>query len=175
VGGGTAGPLAHIPGHNGAYKRDLLLEYGSGLSEVLVIDRLLTDDLSRRGHALYFEPAARMRHLNVDRPVSWLVERADAGREFAGGRVKGWPRWKRLAYAAGSPLIPLVRLRRIARDLRRNRSLPGVGLRILPPLLVGLGVSAAGELVGYLFGRGGASRRLAEKELHRVRHVRPRR
>jgi hypothetical protein len=176
VGAGSPGPRPHVPGHNGAFKRDALLAYGPALADVLHPDTRLTDDLRARGHAMYFEPAARTRHLNVTRPGSWLVERLDAGREFAAGRAWEWPLWRRLAYAAGSPLIPLVRLRRIAGDIRRIGSAPGLGPRILPALLVGLGVSAAGELVGYLFGPSrGAARRLAEIELHRARHVRSKR
>lgn len=165
------GPRDGVPGHNSSYRRAALLEYGDALEDMLRSDTLLLQDLRRQGHRFYIEPAARIAHLNVSRPSSWLVERFLAGRAFAALRARPWSRARRLAYAAASPLIPLVRARRLLRDVRRaglaQRLLP----RLLPALVVGLVVSAAGELCGYTLGTG-APDRLYEMELHKVRHLR---
>ncbi len=173
VGCETGGPVTHLMGHNSAYKRDVLLAYGPGLESLLVSDTVLNDDLVARGHSMYFEPAARTRHLNVSRPRPWLSERLDAGRVFAAERGRAWSPWRRLLYAAGSPLIPAVRTPRALHDAHRVRwPRRGFVVWILPALVVGTVVSAAGEFLGYALGASERSqRRLYAKEIHRARHV----
>jgi hypothetical protein len=85
-------------------------------------------------------------------------------------RARSWGPGLRLVYAGGSPLIPLVRLRRIVRDVRRSghtELLP----RLLPVLTLLLVISAAGEFVGYTCGPG-RSTKLYEMELHKTRFTR---
>jgi hypothetical protein len=170
---GPGGEVADVPGHNCSFKRDALLTYGSGLEELIVQDSRLLDDLRARGHRFYFQPAARTRHLNVDRPVSWLVERLVTGRAYAGARAHDWSWPHRLLYAAGSPLIPAVRLRRALHDLRRAQLAGRLLPQLLPALCVGLAASALGELLGYAFGPSQrAVCRVAEIEVRRLDHVR---
>jgi hypothetical protein len=70
----------------------------------------------------------------------------------AAQRCRRWPVQKRLAYGAGAPLVPGVRLARLVRDaVRRGFDPPWVAL---PLIVVGLVASAAGELVGYVVGPG---------------------
>jgi hypothetical protein len=169
---GEPGTRGRIPGHNGAFKRDELLEYGNGLTDMMISDTLLTDDLVRRGRQLYFAPAARTRHVNVSQPRAWISERFAAGREFASARSLEWSTARRLGFAAASPLIPAVRGYRAIGDVRRIGPAPGLGLRIVPALVVSLLVSAAGECLGYL--RGSSNRaveRLTEIEVHRLRYA----
>ncbi|MGZ8740515.1 MAG: hypothetical protein ACXWZ8_07965, partial [Gaiellaceae bacterium] len=164
------GPMADVPSHNGAYKRSVLLELGPQLLEMLESDTVLNADLRARGHSLYLEPRARTFHLNVSRPGVWVQERLAAGRAFAASRSRMWSMPRRLAYAAGSPLIPGVRFVRILRQIRasgRTDLLP----RVLPALVFALVVSAFGELLGYSFGVGGARKPLYEIELHRERYA----
>ena len=57
-----------------------------------------------------------------------------------------------MAYAFGSPLIPIVTLSRIQKGVRetgRNQSLPR---GTIPAIVLGAMVKAAGEMRGYLFG-----------------------
>jgi hypothetical protein len=84
-------------------------------------------------------------------------------------RARDWGAGRRLAYAAGSPLIPLVRFRRIRRYVRRSPDAPSLA-RLGPALALALGVSAFGEFVGYLLGRGKTDH-LYDMELHKVRYV----
>ena len=163
------GPAEHLPGHNTAFKRSALLEYGPGLETMLESDTELLANLRARGHLLYLEPRARTAHLNVSRPGPWLRERVAAGRDFAGLRSRRWSPLRRAAYALGSPLIPVVRLARVVGQLRARRAL-GLLPRVLPALAVGLAFSAAGEAAGYAAGRG-SPRSLYEMELHKVRYV----
>ncbi len=170
--GSPAGPCQHIAGHNGAYRRETLLAYGDELPGLMRADTVLTARLRADGHRFYFEPGARTRHLNVSKPASWVVERFAAGREFAAARLAAAPLARRALFVAGSPLIPVIRLVRIARLVARVDREHRPGWRVLPALAVALVISAAGELCGYALGsspRG--ARRLAEIELHRERHV----
>jgi hypothetical protein len=166
------GPMDDVPAHNGAYKRDVLLEYGPRLEAMLESDTVLNADLRARGKELYLEPRAQTYHLNVSQLGTWLAERVVAGRAFAASRAAGWPRRRRLAYALGSPLIPLVRLVRIRGQIRASGRERELLPRLLPALVVALAFSAFGELLGYARGVGGAQRLLYEIELHRERYAR---
>ena len=165
------GPMADVPSHNGSYKRSVLLEYGPRLEEMLESDTVLNADLLSRGNALYLESRARTSHLNVSQLDVWIAERVLAGRAFAASRARRWPRGRRLAYALGSPLIPLVRFVRILRYVRASGRAQELLPRLLPALVVALVVSAFGEMLGYTFGVGGARRPLYEIELHRERYA----
>ena len=167
------GETHHLPGHNSAYKRDVLLGYGEDLSRWLEAESLVHWDLRTRGHRLCLEPAARTSHLNFSRFGASLMLRFHAGRLFAGMRRRGWSVPLRATYALGSPLIPLVRLARIFRSLcspgRPLRLLP----RLLPAMLVLLAVEAFGEMTGYIFGPGDSSKRIAHVDFHRENFMNP--
>jgi hypothetical protein len=167
------GPLRELPTHNSSFKRAELLACGERLPELLRYSEGINAVLRSRGGRLYLEPRARTFHVNVSRPASWVVERTAAGRAYAAARAAGWPAWRRAVYAAGSPLIPLVRGRRVLRDIRRTGRSTELLPRILPALAVGLALSALGELTGYLLGPGRAPRLIGEMELRRMPHVRP--
>ena len=167
----AGGPSSHLPGHNGSYKRDVLLAYGDRLEEMIEAESVLHWDLRARGLELYLEPAARTAHVNFSDPWTSLGLRFNSGRLFAASRARGWPVARRAAWAAAAPLIPLLRLGRAVRDLAR----PGRPRRLLAPLFVplaaGLAVDGFGELVGYAFGAGDAMRTLTDLEFDRRRHL----
>ena len=171
--GPTAGGEMHdLPGHNSSYRKELLLAYGDRLETMLEAETMLHADLRERGHRIYQEAGARAAHLNVTRTASWIGERFQTGRRFASARAYAWPAWRRVVYAAGSPLIPALRFRRLLRDLARTGAgaeLRGYGYGLLALALV---VSAAGELVGYAAGSGDSMYALSRIELHKERHVR---
>lgn len=166
-----AGVAAHLPGHNGTYKRTLLLEYGDQLEAMLEAESILQWDLREKGHQLYLEPAAKTFHQNFSASFSWLPLRLDGGRLFAACRARTWSPWRRLLYAVTSPLIPFIRFRRIVRELRRPGRERNLIPRLLPLLCAGLVVDATGEMMGYAFGAGQAMRRLSDMEFHRERYL----
>jgi hypothetical protein len=161
----------HLPGHNSSYKRPVLLEYGDRLPKMLGSESVLHWDLSSKGERLCLEPGARTRHLNVSLLHASIRIRFHGGRYFASSRADRWPVVKRIVYAALSPLIPLVRLVRIAGELmkpgRKFDRLPST----LPALLVLLSIDAAGEAAGYLFGPGGSPGESTYLEFHQERHM----
>ncbi len=169
-----AGEMEHLPGHNSSYKRDILLRYGARLDAMLEAESVLHWDLGRNGYRLYLEPAAKTMHVNFTLLSSWIRALSQAGRKFAAFRVanEGWSLSRRLIFAGASPLIPLVRFRRIAGELRRpgrpGHLLPGVA----PLLLLGLAVDAFGQMLGCALGPGSANEEVLCFEFHRYRHVR---
>ncbi|HEX8648027.1 MAG TPA: glycosyltransferase [Thermoleophilaceae bacterium] len=166
------GPVTYLPGHNSSYKRDLLLELGDDLDPMLNAESVLHWELGARGHELYLEPRAKTRHFNFSRLPIYLHATFLHARTFAAERARGgrWGTLRRVAYAGAWPLIPLVRIRRVFRDVGRARE-HGVMPRVLPPVLLGLVVSALGEAAGYLLGPGEAPERVSAYEFHRDRHV----
>lgn len=167
-----SGEVDYLPGHNSAYKRDLLTEYGPELDVWLEAESVLHGDLRSRGHRLYLEPSARTFHFNFSRRSSWLAATFHSARTFAARRVRTGRAFplRRLLFTLGTPLIPVIRLRRCLRDLRRCEqpvSLP----RLLPSLVLALLVSATGEAIGYAIGPGDSPQQVAQFEFHRDRHV----
>lgn len=161
-----------LPGHNSSYKRAVLLAQGESLEPLLEAETVLHLALAGRGLRLRIEPRARTAHVNFSRLPSWLRVQFLNGRVFAGTRAREWGPGRRLLFAAGSPLIPLLRLARCARELLR----PGRPLHLLatasPLLLVGLACDGLGQLLGTLLGVGDAPQRLRGLEFGRIDHVR---
>ena len=112
VRGRVPNPTDQLPWHNASYKRAPLLEYGEGLGDLMEVEGMLQADLVSKGHRLYYEPAARVHHLNISKVSCTVVCRFKSSRLFAGRRSQTWSPLKRLLYVLASPLIPLVRLRR---------------------------------------------------------------
>ena len=173
--GGAPRATSWLPTHNTAFKRDALLPLGDRLDGLLDLgSNALSPELTARGHRLRFEPAAETLHINVSSYRSCAHHRLVGGRMYAGRRSSSWSVARRVLYVAGAPLLPLVRLPRVLRDLRRARMAPGELRHTLPSLVFSLVFSAAGEAAGYAFGPGRARPELvADVEIHRDRHTRP--
>lgn len=171
-----AGEREHLPGHNSAYKRDVLLQYGSRLDSLMEAETVLHWDLRRSGHRLWLEPEAKTRHVSVTRLRSWLAATFQGGRKFAGFRAENerWPRSRRLLFGAAWPLIPLVRFKRIASESLGHGRSTAKFLAASPWLLFGLAVDAFGQMIGSLLGGGSAREQLMVFEFRRDLHVRRR-
>jgi len=166
-----AGMVEHLPGHNSSYKREILLDYGPELENMLEAESVLHWNLCKRGYRLYLEPEAKTYHVNFGLMSSWIPAQFHNGRLFAAIRAQDWSIPRRLFYAAGSLLIPAVRLRRIVRKLKGSDSSLNLPRGTFPTLFIGLLVSALGEMLGYALGAGEAKQKLADLEFHRIRHV----
>ena len=166
----AAGPTNHLPGPNSSYKRAALLHYENDMEELLQAPAVLHADLVARGLTLYLEPAAIVSHMNFAASLVWLRLRFHAGRAFAAARAREWPVGHRLLYALATPLVPFVRLVRIAHESRREGQAASFFPSIAPVLWIGLAVDALGELSGYLGGAAGAHDREWDWEFHRERY-----
>ncbi len=165
------GIIEHLPGHNSSYKREILLEYGPQLEDMLEAESVLHWNLREKGYQLYLEPAAKISHVNFGLISSWIPAMFHSGRVFAATRAQGWSIPRRLFYTVCSPLIPAVRFSRIIGQLKGSDSSHNLPRGTLPTLVIGLLVSALGEMLGYALGTGKAKQKLADLEFHRIRHI----
>jgi hypothetical protein len=156
-----------LPGHNISYKRSVLLEYDADLDRLMEAETVLLWDLRRRGHTLLFEPAATTAHINFTRFRVWLDAQWHLGRVFAATRAANWSLVKRIAFAAASPAIPLIRMSHVIRFGHRNRVPVGTIAGVIPLLFVGLAVDFVAQATGTLFGNGESVARIAAYEFHR--------
>ena len=163
--------LTWAPTYNTAYKRAALLEL-EPLETMLTTGDALIVGLRASGGRFAFEPSARVRHANIARPRDWIVERYLGGLLTAHSRLQSWSWGRRLAYAAASPLIPIVCLARVRHGVAAVRRTGALSFGTYPALVAGAFISAAGELVGYLGGPvEKAERRMTEYELHKLRYL----
>lgn len=153
---GRGGAWTHIPGHNSAYRRDVLVSLGAELATLLEVESVIHWKLGQSGHRFTIEPRARTRHVNFSRAWPSIALRFHGSRQFASRRARGWSLSRRAFYAAGSSVLPLLRLSRIAR-LPLVRQQPSIGLRALPALIASVVVSSLGECVGYATSDPGAA------------------
>jgi hypothetical protein len=169
---GAPGPMPGLPLHQTSYKRALLIEYGTRHDALLTAEWELQKDLLEQGHELYFQPAARTRHVNVSRLTDAMTLEFHNFRVTAANRALegNWPWLRRALYVAGSPLVPLLHFARVVRNVRRSGELGRMPV-MLPPLIPILVSAAAGEAMGFFLGEGGATRRQLTFELDRLRHI----
>lgn len=169
-----SGPARALGGHHVSYRRDVLLGYGDQLPRMLSNECALFIDLIEKGHKLHMAGDAVTDHVHISRFGTYCLLDFLGQRGFAATRanIGRWSFLRRVFYITASPLIPLVRMRRILRDIyrtRRNRNLlPQVLFVIAPALACG----AVGEAVGYLLGAGrGVDRRRLPIELNRQAYL----
>jgi hypothetical protein len=170
--GREAGAVEEPLVYNAAYRRDALLALGDRLEAGLsAIDHDLHREFAAAGRRALFEPAARLRHLNVGRPGSLVRERLLCGLRFGRFRAERWTFPRRLLYAAASPLVPLVLARRHVAALRRRVGEPPRPASTALWVAVALVARAAGEALGYLGAGRDSAAAAAELEIHKVRYA----
>lgn len=160
----------YLPGHNSSYKRAALMEYDDRLETLMEAETVLMWDLRAKGRRLLLEPAAETAHMNFGFWSSWLAVMFLNGRGFADTRASSWSLAKRLAFAAASPAIPIVRLGRTLGHARRIDRGAAFLARVIPTLCVGLVADGIGQMTGYALGAGNTHQRLASYEWHRMQH-----
>jgi hypothetical protein len=153
---GRADGHSHLPGHNSAYRRDVLVALGDNLTTMIEAESVLHWQLGREGHRLLQEPRAVTRHINFSRALPSLALRYHLGRMFAARRAADWSLPKRLAYAAAFPLVAAVRMVRVARMGQGARAIASVA-GALPMVGLMVTISSLGEAVGNVTRAGGSS------------------
>jgi hypothetical protein len=147
------GEIKEAPLYDTLYRREVLLEMGDRLEPMLSFGDDLRRALQASGRRLYFEPTARIDHLNIALPRPWIHEHFLLGVMIGFQRARTWRWWRRLIYIAGVGLIPLVLLRRLWRGVRLTARAHDLPVGTLPAVLLALIARATGELFGYA-GRG---------------------
>jgi cellulose synthase/poly-beta-1,6-N-acetylglucosamine synthase-like glycosyltransferase len=162
-----------LPGNNSAYRRQALLDLGPELGRLLLADTVLQWRLMEEGGRLFMEPQAILSHRY---PTSlWSAAKGEYLYHvcFADVRARsfGWSWPMRLVYAAGSFLIPWLRLARMLKASRESES-GGVLRRNVLGVLLLLCAAVVGQAVGVLVGSRGTERRFTDYELNEPRPTR---
>ena len=156
-----------LPGHNIVYRREVLLEFGDRLGDLLQAEAVLHQELRRRGHKLGLDPAIGFAHANETTLPSisrgyYLLHR---GYGAVRARHERWTLTHRLLRALASPLVPFVRVARMWQALRTKwpGDLPTFR-RHFATILAAQALAAIGLAAGTLFGMGDAGRRFVWHE-----------
>jgi len=162
------GSIAEAPLYNAVFRRDLLLELGDQLKGALTLGNLLPRFLANQKSRIYHEPRARLTHQNVDRPLSVIRERYLLGVLIGMGRAAHWPMWRCCLYAAASPLIPFVLMKRLLPGYLSARRTWAFPRATFPIMVVLQAIRAWGEMSGYLgFGTNLHESEMTSMEIHR--------
>ena len=167
----SSGPVHCLPAHHSSYKRELLLACGSELYPLMEDEYFLFRRLEAMGHRLLLESGTSSTHINLASWSAWIPSRYYKGRQFAATWSHGWPWPRRLLFGLASPLLPLVRMWRIQKRVRRGQSWRFL-MTLLPVLAAGLIAEWPGQLLGFLAGIGRSSEKVTRYEFNRLSSVR---
>ncbi len=163
-----------LPGHNSAYRRDLLLSFGDLLPTLLASEVLLGWKIIEKGHTLLLDPAAKFLHLNEEALAMISVGYYHWNRSFGENRAKvyKWTWWRRILQGAATPLVPVVRYMKYLVYLLRNdrQSLP-ILFRYTGVFLYAEAAAAIGMAIGVLLGAGDAEAKFLDYELNSERRI----
>lgn len=146
--GGPQGAWPDIPGHNSAYRRDALLSALERVPDGMDAELVIQQEMQAAGGEFYLDLGVRVMHINVERYGAAARDWQVYSRVYATRRAASWGSARRVLYAAGSPLLPLIRFPRFVSAARRGGHL-GALLRGIDMLAVSLVCSAFGEMLGY--------------------------
>jgi hypothetical protein len=164
--------IEFAPMYNTSYRRSVLLEFGERLESSLRGGDQMAIGLRARNRHVYFEPAARIDHVNFSAVAEWAHERYLAGMLISGDRAQRWSWARRLLYLCTAPLLPGLYLSRIWAGIRAERRNAPVPLAALPLIIVAVLIKAAGEATGYVRGaRVQHDAQMTEFELRRAAYV----
>ena len=156
-----------VPGHNSAWKRELLLEYGPKLERTMQAPTILHWDLQAKGHRLYLEPAAKVSHFNISLLTPYLLDHFYGAWMFAGVRSAEWSWTRRIFYVVSSPVLIVRKLREWLGHIRRAGLAAELFPRAWPLLLVSAVTNGLGEAVGYCVGLGETEHRVFNYDARR--------
>jgi hypothetical protein len=152
----AAGAVSAVPGNNLSIKR-AALKIGSGFVENEFWKTHWCRTLQASGIELFLDPSISVQCNKHYEPAAFLVRRFHQGRCFAGIRGNGMRKLKRVLFAAGTPILPLLLTVRAARPIMRQKRFWGKFVLSLPMMLAAGFLWAAGEAVGYLAGSGASA------------------
>lgn len=169
------GETTMLPGHNAAYRTEVLRRYGDDLAGLLRCDLVFQQRLCDDGFRLLLEPAVRFAHRNEVRVRTFARGTYLYNRIYGALRasILRWPLWRRLAYAVLTPIVPLYAYVKLRRTLARTRPhlLPLLQAS-LPGFLFTQLAAAAGQAAGLVLGEGAAEAGFTEYELSAERELR---
>ncbi len=167
--GRHASEINYAPLFNCSYQRSFLVGLGADLDRTLKSGENVMAQVRSAGLRVWLEPAARIGHVNMSELWTWLNQRIVAGRVIASVRAARWSLVRRMLFAAGAPLIPVVLLSRHRNGIMRTINVARIPARVLLVMGVGMIAQAMGEMAGYLLGNSSrADRRYDEFEVRQL-------
>jgi glycosyltransferase involved in cell wall biosynthesis len=149
------GTTSNLNDANIMYRREALTAHldllGEGYWPMTLHPTLLAE-----GRTLLSVPGMIVHHRGPFSFGYYLRQRFLFSRAYAGVRARNQSALKRWAYILGAPLVPLVLLARIGRNVISKRCRVGKFVAALPLLAIALLVLVAGEWVGSVLGPGDA-------------------
>ena len=143
------GAVSWISDVNVSYKRDAIMELRD-LWKERFHEPLVHWALLERGNRLYLSPEIVVEHSRRPASLRALIpERFWWGRLFGSIRASQLSSLRRVTYAIGSPLLPLLLVARHGRAQRRKGN-TGRFLRAIPAILLLLTTWTAGEMSAYV-------------------------
>jgi hypothetical protein len=134
---------------NVSYKREALAKTADFWAEEFHVP-LVNQALLARGERLWLSPdivVCQHRDIRLARAVQVAYRR---GRRFSSTRIVGSNLGRQLVYIASSPLLPLLLLGRLIKNVSQKRSHVGLVLRVFPLIVLLATVWSWGEFMGYL-------------------------
>jgi hypothetical protein len=172
VEGTEAGETPEFPIYNVGVRRDALMALGDRLGPALAHGDEWSVAFHAAGHRAWFEPAARLDHVNVAPLRHWIHERILAGMLIANHRAGRWPLARRIVYFFGSPLLPLVFVARVLPGVRRTVTAKGLPASVLFWIGFGMTIKALGEMAGYAgWPIDSAEKAMHEYEVHKLKYA----
>jgi hypothetical protein len=168
----AAGECPAAPLYNAAYRLSLLQGFGEDLERLLARSDTLPRRLQAMGARTRFEPAARLFHVNIAEPGTWIDERILTGHLVATHRTRIWGTGRRLLYLMATPLIAVELFRRVLPGCWRTIQRQQLSPMLLAWVLAGMVLRAWGEFLGYLGVPALAGeQRMLQYELHKLDHA----
>lgn len=167
----AGGVTDDVSGHSSSWNRSRLLDYGPALERMMQAPTLLHWDMQAKGHRLYLEPAAKVRHVNITRLPSYVLDHFYGARVFAAARAQNWPWFQRLFYVGATPVLMARTLRGWLGHIRRAGLDSELFPKAWPLLLLSLTTWTLGQMVGYGLGMGTAEQRTLDYDARRGPHL----
>jgi hypothetical protein len=147
-----------LSGLNVTYKRTALMPFKADFEQGL-FEAFLHQEFQKQGHQLYFSANVVVYHHQRYQFSEVIIQFYHHARAFAAMRLMNASGSKRLIFAGGTWVLPMVlTLRVLHRVIRKKRRFREMALSL--PYLVVLMLSWAwGELCGYAFGIGNSARK----------------
>lgn len=153
------GETGSVAGSSAIYDREAFEAVGAeSMDEVW--EFFIHGRMKELGITFHSDPRLQVLHKKEFGFRYFMSQRYHYSRSFAGMRMEDEPTWKRLAYAAATPLLPPLILWRIARTVLPKRRRRKEFLLAIPHLSIFMASYAWGETVGALLGPGDSLRRV---------------
>ena len=146
-----SGSASQLAADNAVYRRWVFEKYAD-----LLADGFWEHEVNRRlkqdGHSLLLTSTLKVSMGYFSMPSEFFRQRFLHGRSFGAERVARATAPRRIFYILASPLIPLILLARVTRNVLKYSGHTAKFFLSLPWLLFYVTGWALGELTGYLFG-----------------------